>query len=134
MGGDSLLVVNQTEVRRIEVILREAGWAEHARIERELRSWIRLAKEVSDYKATVDDYTSDVCSRDYLAEALALASKDLRDALEPRVVAADSTFRQATIPDDDRRLARFYNIGSQDGWWWLRRPSSGPLAAYLAHE
>ena len=59
-------MADQEEMERIETSLRHAGWADHASIARELRTWARVAVEVDIYAATVDDYTNDLCSRDYL--------------------------------------------------------------------
>jgi hypothetical protein len=126
--------MDESEVRQIEVALAQAGWAEHARLEREFRVWSRLAQEVNAYIATVDDYTNDLCSRDYIAEFAARASCGLRTAIEERVSPADETFRGATVGDDDARLGRHFRIDQESAWWWHRRPSSGPLADYLAVE
>ena len=126
--------MDESEVRRIEVALREAGWAAHTRLERELRVWARLSQEVNAYAATVDDYTNDVCSRDYIAEAASHATSGLRAAIEDRVAPADDSFRSATVEDDDHRLGRNCRIDRESAWWWHRRPASGPLADYLAVE
>jgi len=80
----------------------------------------------------VDDYTNDVCSRDYLAVAASRASSGLRREIEEQVAKADETFRGSTVEDTDGRLGRYYRIERKDGWWWRRRPTSGPLADYLA--
>lgn len=130
--GETCLVTYEREVREIEVVLAQAGWAEHARLEREIRVWSRLARGVNAYDATVDDYTNDLCSRDYIAELAARASIDLQAAIEERVRPADETFRESTVEDIDARLARYYRIDDGSEWWWHRRPSSGPLADYLA--
>lgn len=103
-------------------------------LEREFRVWSRLTQEVNAYTATVDDYTNDLCSRDYIDECAARASSGLRMAIEERVRMADATFRGATVDDDDARLGRYFRIDQESAWWWHRRPSSGPLADYLAVE
>lgn len=123
---------DEAAVRQIECALAQAGWAENARLEREFQVWSRLAQEVNAYTATVDDYTNDLCSRDYIAEFAARASSDLRTAIEERVGPSDETFREATVDDDDARLGRYFRIDRESAWWWHRRPSSGPLADYLA--
>src|SRR5262245_29395595 len=104
--GDTWPVMDEREVRQIEVTLAQAGWAEHARLEREFRVWSRLALEANTYTASVDDYTNDLCSRDYIAEFAARASSGLRTGIEERVSPADETFRKATVEDDDARLGR----------------------------
>ena len=120
------------EALRIEVALHGDGWAEHTSLARELRTWARLAQEVNAYTGTVDDYTNDLCSRDYLEEMQARASLRLRHSIDQELAPMDLSFRMATVPDTDERLASFFAIDSRDGWWWRRRPSWGPLAEYLA--
>lgn len=50
-----------------------------------MASWTRLAHEVSDYAMTIDDYTNDLCSRDYLADAFSSATDALRLVISARV-------------------------------------------------
>jgi hypothetical protein len=123
---------DENEVQSIEAALRALGRADHASLARELIAWAQLSKEVNAYTATVDDYTNDVCSRDYLAEVASLASESLRKAFKDQLASTDELFRASTVEDTDGRLGRFFRIGPEDGWWWHRRPSSGPLADYLA--
>lgn len=99
--------MDESEVRQIEVALVHAGWAQHARLEREFRIWSRITHEVNAYSATVDDYTNDLCSRDYIAEFAAQTSSGLRTAIEDRVSTEDETFREATVDDVDARLGRY---------------------------
>jgi hypothetical protein len=68
---------NSDEAQRIEEKLREAGWAAHCNIAREQQVWTRLGAEANRYDATVDDYTNDLCSRDYLELAASMASDGL---------------------------------------------------------
>jgi hypothetical protein len=121
----------EDEVQRIEADLRAEGWADATSLARELYTWGRLAQEINTYTATVDDYTNDLCSRDYLTAMAARASSGLRIAIEEQVTPTDKLFRMATVEDTDGRLGRYYRIERKDGWWWHRRPSSGPLADYL---
>lgn len=130
--GETGVVTDESEVQRIEAALRESGWADHTSLDREARVWTRLSEEVNNYMATVDDYTNDLCSRDYLAEVASRASNGLRGRIEHQVAAADETFRASTVEDTDKRLTQYFRIQPDDGWWWHRRPSSGPLADYLA--
>jgi len=126
------VVGDEQQVQRIEAALREEGWADHTSLARELRVWARLSEEVNIYTATVDDYTNELCSRDYLGEFASRASADLRNTIEHHVSPADRKFHESTIEDADGRLARNFRIQREDGWWWHRRPASGPLADYLA--
>jgi hypothetical protein len=125
-------MADANEVRRIEAALRDLGWADHVSLAEALRCWARLSEEVNRYTATVDDYTNDLCARDYLAEVASRASSHLRTAIEDQLATADVSFRQSTVEDIDGRLGRYAQIQREDGWWWHRRPSSGPLADYLA--
>ena len=104
------------------------------RIARELRIWTRLADDVNTYASTADDYTNDLCPRDYLEVAMARASIGLRSAIDQQVATADELFRRQTVEDQQGRLGRYFRIERKDGWWWRRRPSSGPLADYLAFD
>ena len=90
-------VTDEREIQRIEADLRESGWADHTSLDREVRAWTRLSEEVNTSTATVDDYTNDLCSRDYLAEVVSRASDDLRGRIEHQVAAADETFRASTV-------------------------------------
>ena len=122
----------ESEISHIEGEMRAAGWAAHTSLHRELRSWDQLSAEVNAYEATIDDYTNDVCSRDYIALFTAKASSELRAEINARVTAADDRFRTGTVPDDDGWVGRYFRISPDDEWWWQRRPASGPLAIYLA--
>ena len=75
-----LCMTDEDEVQRIEAVLHDEGWADHTSLARELRGWARLAEEVNAYTGTVDDYTNDLCSRDYLEVMEAPASPGLRNA------------------------------------------------------
>lgn len=129
---NTAFVSDEVEVQSIEAALRALGWADRASVARALRNWAELSEEVNAYPATVDDYTNDVCSRDYLAEVASRASEGLRNTVEDKLASADELFRTSTVQDTDGRLTRFFRIRADDGWWWHRRPSSGPLADYLA--
>ncbi len=125
-------MAHEDEVLRIETALRAHDWAEHTSLDREVEVWTRLAAEVTTYALSIDDYTNDLCSRDYLAELIVHASSGLRDSVRERVAPADEVFRAATVTDADGQLARHIRIGPDNGWWWHRRPATGPLADFLA--
>lgn len=122
----------EDEKERIGAGLRNEGWADHTSVEEQLRAWARLAREVSAYPATVDDYTNDLCSRDYLDAVMARASVGLRSEIDSELANTDELFRQGTLEDEGALLGQFYRVERKDGWWWRRTPLSGPLAAYLA--
>lgn len=122
----------ESEIGRIEAEMRTAGWANHTSLRRELRAWSRLAAEVDSYEGTIDDYTNDVCSRDYIAEFSAVASAQAREYIAEEVATADDRFRSSTVPDAAGLVGQYYRIDDKDGWWWRRRPAGGRLANDLA--
>jgi hypothetical protein len=132
--GKTAAMADQGEAERIEASLRRAGWADHTSIRRELRAWARLAEEVATYGATVDDYTNDLCSRDYLKLSMANASTDLCNTIAQQLAPVDESFRQRTVEDVERHLERYFQIDRKDDWWWRRLPGSGPLADYLRSD
>ena len=120
-----------SEIDRIEAEMHAAGWAAHTSLRRELQVWDRLAAEVDRYEATIDDYTNDVCSRNYIAEFSAAASAETREYIAGEVAAADDRFRASTEADVEGLVGKYFRIDDEDGWWWRRRPTCGPLADYL---
>ena len=114
----------EPEIRHIEQELRAAGWAEQASLDRELRAWDRLSAEVNAYEATIDDYTNDVCSRDYIALFATNASVELRADIDTRVAAADERFRAATV-----RQAHQLKLGG-----WVRNLPDGRVEALIQGE
>lgn len=119
------------EVAELTRRLHAAGWASHVTVDDLVQSWEQLAGEVGDYVMTIDDYTNDLTARDALAQVLSWASESLGPVLDARIAAADERFRSATQEDRGRAVGRFFRINTRPGWWWRRRPASGPLRAYL---
>ncbi|MGH3689788.1 MAG: hypothetical protein ACRDT7_06505 [Microbacterium sp.] len=124
----------ESEIARIEADLRAAGWAAHANLQRAFNVWSNLAAEVDAYEATVDDYTNDVRSRDYIAEFSAAASDEVQKYIADEVTAADDRFRASTEPDVEGLISQYFRIDNKDGWWWRQRPTGGPLADYLTER
>ncbi|MFE6735806.1 hypothetical protein [Microbacterium sp. NPDC057650] len=123
-----------SEISRIEAEMRAAGWAGHTSLRQELQIWRRLAAEVASYAATIDDYTNDLCSRDYVAEFSVAASAEVQEYIAREVAAADERFRASTMPDIEGLIGEYFRIDTRDGWWWRRRPVDGPLAHYLTED
>jgi len=119
------------EVDRLTERLHTEGWASHVTVDRLLRSWEQLAGEVSDYPATIDDYTNDMTARDALDLLLQWASPELVSVLQDRVSTADRRFVGNTVEDGGAAVGRFFRVGNRDGWWWRRRPATGALSDYL---
>lgn len=122
------------ERNAIEASLRGEGWAAHTSLEREIDTWANLASDVASYRMTIDDYTNDLCSRDYLETFLSRATPQLRRFIETAVAQADERFRESSVEDAEGLVGRYYRIDDGDGWWWRRRPPTGPLADYLAEH
>ena len=81
---------------------------------------------------TVDDFTNDLSSRDYLELALRRLPVPAREWLSESVAPLDDRFRDATVKDDRGLLGRFFRIDQESPWWWHRIPRVGPLADFLA--
>lgn len=121
----------EPEIGHIEAEMRAAGWVARTSLQWALEAWRDLAAEVGTYEATIDDYTNDLCARDYIAGFSAAASVELQAYIANEVAAADDQFRASTEPDVDGLVGRYFRIDNKDGWWWRQRPTTGPLAAYL---
>lgn len=122
---------HRVEVAELTRRLHAGGWASHVTVDELLQSWEQLASEVNDYVMTIDDYTNDLTAREALAQVLTWASESLGPVLDARIAAADERFRSETQEDGGRAVGRFFRINARSGWWWRRRPASGPLGAYL---
>ena len=119
-------------VAELEKDLRAEGWADHASVTRELANWATVANIVNRYSMTVDDFTNDLSSRDYLELALGRLPVPAREWLSESVAPLDDRFRDATVKDDRGLLGRFFRIDQDSPWWWHRIPRAGPPADYLA--
>ena len=113
--------------------LHAEGWANHVTPAWLLATWDKLAASVDGYELTIDDYSNDLMARDGLEWTLGACAEPLRAKLQAWVQAADRTFIAATQPDDDGALGRLVRIDETSGWWWKRRPKTGPLADSLPH-
>jgi hypothetical protein len=112
--------------------LHARGWAEHVSVEWLVTSWSDLALTVNSYEVGIDDYTNDLTSRDALEEVVAdCEDAALRTKLVEKLAAEDALFRDSTEEDGGAAVRPFYRFGGDAGWWWKRRPRSGPLRSYL---
>lgn len=111
--------------------LHDEGWASHVTVGRLFQEWGQLAGEVEGYKLTVDDYTNDLTARDAIELVLSRCSDQFGAWAKPMIDEADQRFTDRTAPDEEGVLGRYFGISEEAGWWWLRRPVSGPLADYL---
>ncbi len=111
--------------------LRAKGWARHVTVDWLLREWQTLSVSVDRYIHTIDDYTNDLTGRDALEIVLMECPEPLRSELEVLIGRADSEFVARTKEDSGCTLGRYFRIDDSSGWWWKRRPATGPLADYL---
>jgi hypothetical protein len=111
--------------------LHGEGWSSHVTVGRLFQEWAQLAGEVDDYELTVDDYTNDLTARDAIELLLSWCSEQFLTWAKPVVDEADQRFVDRTAPDEEGVLGRYFRISEDSGWWWRRRPVSGPLAEYL---
>ena len=123
-----------TELDRLTTRLQAEGWADHVRVERLIRDWQQLAREVGDYPLTIDDYTNDVTGRDALELVLQWASDRTAAVIGPAIAEADEQFRDSTVDDGGESVAGYFRTENKAGWWWRRRPTTGALAAYLDRD
>jgi hypothetical protein len=112
--------------------LHDEGWSPHVTVGRLLQEWGQLVGEVASYQLTVDDYTNDLTGRDAIDLVLSWCSDQFGAWAKPMVDEADQRFAGRTTPDEAGVLGRYFRISDNAGWWWRRRPVSGPLADYLA--
>ena len=119
------------ELERLTARLHADGWSGHVTVERLIRNWQQLAGEVANYPLTIDDYTNDVTGRDALDLVLKWASDGTRQMVGVDVFEADETFKASTFDDGGDAVSAYFRIEDRSGWWWRRRPTTGPLAAYL---
>jgi hypothetical protein len=122
---------HRSEAAELTARLRDAGWASQVTVERLLQDWEQLAGEVGNYVLTIDDYTNDLTARDGLDQVLQWASDALGSVLKDRIAPADERFMAATRHDNGQAVGRYFRIERHPGWWWRRRPTTGPLSAYL---
>lgn len=122
---------HRSEAAELTARLHDAGWSSQVTVERLLQEWEQLAGEVGDYVATIDDYTNDLTARDALDRILLWASDAFKPVLAKRIAAADERFRTATSDDEGLAVGRYFTIERHPGWWWRRRPTTGPLSTYL---
>jgi hypothetical protein len=116
---------------QLEGRLHQEGWADHVTVDRLLDDWERVANDVDDYALEIDDYINDLTGRDALELLIGWASPDLGLDLLARVEPADERFRSVTTEDGGDAVGRGFPVDDQDGWWWRRRPTTGPLADRL---
>lgn len=114
--------------------LRDNGWAKAFTLGEMLGRWSALVREIEvGYTMTVDDYTNDLTSRDWLDLVLDRVTDRMRQRVEGDLEPLDRRYRDATVDDGGTALAHFFRVDTKGGWWWRRRPTllTGELAEDL---
>ena len=119
----------QAALAEISRRLHVQGWA--VTVAWMLAEWHELSLSVDGYDFSVDDYTNDLIARDGLEWALAECQQPLRAKLLSWIEVADREFIAGTQDDVDGALEHFCDVDESSGWWWKRRPATGPLADFL---
>ncbi|MHB8732983.1 MAG: hypothetical protein ACYDAB_14485 [bacterium] len=102
------------------------------RLDRLLSNWSTFAANVeAGYASSIDEYISDLATREVLDEALVSLPAGVKTKIGAVLSPLDRRFEQATRADDAHRLEKFVRLKS--AWWWRRIPVklTGPLAAAL---
>jgi hypothetical protein len=111
--------------------LRADGWARHVTPAWLLATWDELSVTANGYELSIDDYTNDLLARDGIEWALSVCQPLFRAKLSSWVEAADRAFVAGTEEDAEGSLGRSWPVDETSGWWWKRRPKTGPLADSL---
>ena len=110
--------------------LRERGCGEHVvegGLEGLVESWEETVRQVWEgYSLTLDDYLNDLDGRQLIAEALAVAGDQQRDAINDRLARADEKMRSLTEPTEvglwGEEVAEEEGWTAEENWWYFARP------------
>jgi hypothetical protein len=122
----------QASLAEIGRRLHAQGWA--VTVAWMLAEWHEFSLSVDGYDLSIDDYTNDLIARDGLERTLAECQQPLRTKLLSWIEVADQEFIANTQDDVDGALGRFSDVDESSGWWWKRRPATGPLAEFLTNR
>lgn len=120
-------------------ILHRRGWSRAFTVAEMILKWDQLTTAVErGYTESVDEYTNDLYSRNWLHEAWVLLPAHVLEAWSPRLQVLDGRFRAATEFDDGLSLSRYHRVSGfdpEDMWWWRRCPRIlvGTLGDALLH-
>lgn len=135
MEALSSVSLGEREVSALGLVddqLHAQGRPRHVTVAGLIGSWWQVATSVDSYPEAIDDYTNDLTGRDLIEEALAALAEEVQLPLRAVVDGADDEFRARTAPDGAELVGVFFDIADRPGWWWRRRPTTGPLAGYLS--
>lgn len=130
---DAPTAADYDSVERATQALKVKGWRAAFSLNEMINGWDQLVHEIEiGYDATIDDFTNDLTTRDWIAECRELVTDLIRRSIDERVSLIDDRYKRATVDDDGRALGHFFRIEGK-GWWWFRRPlaDQGELATYL---
>ena len=120
-------------LERASQLLHARGWIAAFSLNEMIAGWDRLVREVEEgYDATIDDFTNDLTTRDWIAEIRDLVTERVRSSIDERIEPIDDRYRRTTRADGGHALSQFFRIEGR-GWWWRRVPKAdtGELARYL---
>ncbi len=116
----------------VRALLRSKGCADEtadAGLEGLVGDWERTVREVSwGYPLGLDDYLNDLDVRQLLEEALEVALAAEREAVGPRIRAADALMRSLVAPREDclwgEAVAAREGWTAERNWWYFSVPRS----------
>jgi hypothetical protein len=86
-----------------------------------LDRWSSFVAEVEEgYRSSIDDYTNDLFTRDFLSRVLEAVPPTLAERLGTLVQPVDKRFEQATRKDEGGVIRQFFE--PPQSWWWSRLP------------
>lgn len=100
-------------------------------VEHSLALWQDLAYTLDEYTGGIDDYIYSLYSRNGLENIIGKLPGHHSELLRRLVDEADEAFRKVTRDDGGQSLSEFLMPEESRGWWYSRRPNTGPLNAYL---
>jgi hypothetical protein len=126
----SLSDSDRVELAEVTRRLRANGRTTQGSVEAYLRDWTRFSNTVGNSRAMTYELAEYLHRRDLLEEAVGECSPALAERLRAHLDAADEYFLASTVDDGGRSLSTFVKrLG--EAWWWRRRPTTGPLSAFL---
>jgi hypothetical protein len=92
--------------------------------------WDRFISYIEGgYDFTIDDYTNDLCVRDFIQTLVDDVSIGLKDKFMSTVVTMDNRYVYSTDSVDNPLLPTL--DGKDLGWWWFRIPKKHTDRFYL---
>lgn len=107
-------------------VLHERGWRKVFTVAEMVNQWDLLVRTVENgYEDSIDEYTNDLYSRNWLHEAWVLLPGHVLVTWNQRIRELDDRFRASTAFDDGEAVSQFHRVSRfdpDDMWWWRRHP------------